>query len=187
MKALVVYGTRWGGTVDIAEKIGASLREANITVDVVNAGKNPPRVYPYDLVVVGSGIRADTWTKDALRFLEKNAQELRVKKTALFVSCQMADREEEEAREHAKKEYLVKIAEKYGLSPIAYGFFGGFMDFSKSHGLLVDIIVRVNRKNLRKNGLDISKIYDTRNWNKIEEWAHELARLATDKQQAKTV
>jgi len=99
----------------------------------------------------------------------------------------MADRKEEEAREKAKRKYLVKISEKYGLSPIAYGFFGGFMDFSKSHGLIVDIMVRVNRRNLLKNGLDIFKIYDTRDWNKIEAWAHELARVASNKQQAKAV
>jgi menaquinone-dependent protoporphyrinogen oxidase len=183
MKALVVYGTRWGGTMGVAEKIGDSLRGADYTVDVVDAKKNPPRVDPYDLVVVGSGVRADSWTKEALKFLKKNAHGLRVKKTALFVSCQMADRKEEEAREKAKRKYLVKISEKYGLSPIAYGFFGGFMDFNKSHGLLVDIIVRVNRRNLRKNGLDTSKVYDTRDWNKIEAWTHELARIASNKQQ----
>ena len=52
MKALVVYGTRWGGTVGVAEKIGGSLREAGYTVDVVDAKKHTPTVDPYDLVVV---------------------------------------------------------------------------------------------------------------------------------------
>jgi len=74
MKALVVYGTRWGGTVGVAEKIGDSLREANYTVDVVDAKKKPPRVDPYDLVVVGSGVRADSWTKEALKFLKKRSR-----------------------------------------------------------------------------------------------------------------
>jgi menaquinone-dependent protoporphyrinogen oxidase len=175
MKALVVYGTRWGGTVGVAEKIGESLREANYKVDVVDAKKNNPTIDPYHLIVVGSGIRADKWTKETLKFLKKNALSLKAKKTALFVSCQMADKEEKEAREKAKKAYLIKTAEENGLNPISYGFFGGYADFGKSHGLLVDIIVRVNRKNLLKNGLDIRKILDTRDWNKIGSWAHELA------------
>ena len=183
MKALVVYGTRWGGTVGVAEKIGDSLRKANFKVDVVDAGRNPSKADLYDLVVVGSGIRADSWTKETLQFLKKNAPILRIKKTALFVSCQMAYRKEEEAREKAKRKYLMKISEKYGLNPISYGFFGGFMDFSKSHGLLVDIMIRVNRMKLLRNGLDIRKVYDTRDWNKIEAWAHELARVASDKRQ----
>jgi menaquinone-dependent protoporphyrinogen oxidase len=181
MKALVVYGSRWGGTVGVAEKIGDSLREANYTVDVVDAKKNQPTVDPYDLVVVGSGIRADKWTNGTLKFLTKNAHALRGKKTALFVSCQMADIKEEAAREKAKRAYLFEIAEIYGVDPISYGFFGGYADFSKSHGLLVDIIVRINRKKLLKNGLDIRKIRDTRDWHRIGVWARELAISASNR------
>jgi menaquinone-dependent protoporphyrinogen oxidase len=181
MKALVVYGTRWGGTVSVAKKIGGTLKEANCTVDVVDAKTKPPTVDNYDLVVVGSGLRADKWTKETLRFLKENAHALSKKKTALFVSCLMADRETEEAQERAKRKYLLEIAEEYGLSPISYGFFGGYADFSKSHGLLVDIIIRVNRKNLLKNGLDIRKIVDTRDWNKIGAWARELVSTASSK------
>ena len=36
-------------------------------------------------------------------------------------------------------------------------------------------MVRVNRKSLRKNGLDTSKVHDTRDWNTIETWAREIA------------
>ena len=50
------------------------------------------------------------------------------------------------------------------------------MDFSRSHGLFVDVIVRVNRKSLRKNGLDTSKVRDTRDWNVIEAWARKVAK-----------
>jgi menaquinone-dependent protoporphyrinogen oxidase len=184
MKALVVYGTRWGGSEGIAKKIGAVLRQYGITVDILNA-KNAIAnaqynicIDSYKLIVVGSGIRADKWTKDTLNFIEKNVEVLKTKKIALFVSCQMADRIEEEVRNKAKTTYLEKTAEKYDLKPISLGFFGGFLDFSKSHGLLVDFIVRINRKSLRKNGLDTTRIYDTRNWESIEEWTNELA-LAT--------
>ena len=52
------------------------------------------------------------------------------------------------------------------------------MDFSYSHGLLVDILVRVNRRNLRKNGLNTAKVHDTRDWAAIEAWGHEVAKLA---------
>ena len=180
MRVLVVYGSRWGGTVGVAEKIGDALRKEAFAVDVVDARKNPMNVDAYDLVIVGSGIRADKWTKETLKFLEKNANVLRRKKTALFVSCQMADREKE-AREKAKNAYLLKISAQYGLNPVSYGFFGGFMDFKKSHGLLVDIIVRVNGRNLRKNGLDTKRVHDTRDWAKIEAWANEVADAMLEK------
>jgi len=179
MKALVVYGTRWGGTAGVAEKIGEAIGKVDFLVDVYEAKNKLPDIARYDLVVVGSGIRADRWTKPVLIFLENNAEKLRNKKTALFVSCQMADREEE-ARQRAKKEYLFKVAEKHCLKPIAFGFFGGFVDFKKSHGIVVDVMVRVNRRKLLANGLDISKVHDTRNWDCIESWAKDVARTALD-------
>ena len=141
--------------------------------------KKLPDIARYDLVVVGSGIRADTWTKPVLIFLESNAEKLRNKKTALFVSCQMVERGEE-ARQRTKKEYLLKVAEKYCLKPIAFGLFGGFVDFKKSHGIVVDVMVRVNRRKLLANGLDISKVHDTRNWDCIEARAKHVARTALE-------
>ncbi len=175
MKALVLYGSRWGGTVGVAKKIGQVLKEEGYSVDVVDAKQSPQNVDSYDLVIVGSGIRADKWTKETLNFMEKNAGYLRTKKTALFVSCQMADRNDE-AREKAKNMYLEKTAEQYGLKPVEFGFFGGFLDFSKSHGLFVDVLVRVNRNSLRKNGLDTHKVRDTRDWTFIEAWARKVAK-----------
>ncbi len=178
----MVYGTRWGGTVSIAEKIGEALEDSGFEAEVVDAKEDVPNVDAYDLVVVGSGIRADKWTKETIRFLEKNAEALRAKKTALFVSCQMADHEGE-AHKKAEQTYLKNVAERYVLHPLSFGFFGGFLDFSKSHGLLVDIIVRVNRRNLLKNGLDTSKIYDTRDWQSITAWGHEVAKKAAETQE----
>jgi menaquinone-dependent protoporphyrinogen IX oxidase len=181
MKALVIYGSRWGGTVTVAQKIASVLVDEGYTVDIFDAKKKSPDLAVYDLVIVGSGIRADKWTKETLTFLEKNAKQLKNKKTALFVSCQMADRPEKEVYDKAKNQYLEQTALHYGLQPVSYGFFGGFMDFSQSHGLLVDIMIRVNRKNLRKNGLDTQKVHDTRNWSNITFWARQTAKLAKQK------
>jgi menaquinone-dependent protoporphyrinogen IX oxidase len=178
MKALVIYGTRWGGTVNVAQKIGDALKTEGCLVDVVDAKQSSQNVDSYDLIIIGSGVRADKWTKETLNFLGKNADSLRTKKTGLFVSCHMADRSEKEVRDKAKKLYLEQTAEQYGLKPVAFGFFGGFLDFSKSHGLIVDVLIRVNGKSLRKNGLDTRKVLDTRNWAAIEAWAHETVKNA---------
>ena len=88
----------------------------------------------------------------------------------------MADGKKE-SQEKGKKLYLEKTAEQYGLKPISFGLFGGFLDFRKSHGLFVDVLVRVNRRSLRKNGLDTRKVRDTRDWNIIEDWAREVTKL----------
>jgi menaquinone-dependent protoporphyrinogen oxidase len=181
MKALVIYGSRWGGTVAVARRIGDILSEEGYSVDIVDAKNKSPNLEIYDLVIVGSGIRADKWTKETVNFLEKNAEQLKTRKTALFVSCQMADRPEKEVYDNAKNQYLKQTAQRYGLQPVSYGFFGGFMDFSHSHGLIVDIMIRVNRKSLHKNGLDTRKVHDTRNWANITSWARETAKLTKQK------
>ena len=178
MKVLVIYGSRWGGTVNVAEKIGQILKTEGCDVEVFDAKQSPRNIDSYDLVIVGSGIRADKWTKETLIFLEKNSLALKTKKTALFVSCQMADRVEPDVRDKAKNQYLEKTAEQYGLKAIGYGFFGGFLDFNHSHGLIVDVMVRVNRKSLAKNGLDTTKVRDTRDWAAIEAWAREIVKTA---------
>ena len=177
MRALVVYGTRWGGTVDIAEKIGRVLVEEGYAADVVNCKNKPKNLEKYDLFLIGSGISADKWTKEMMVFLQKNAELLRAKKTALFVSCRMADRESE--REKATGMYLEKIAEMYSLKPISLALFGAYMNFDQSHGLLVDLLIKINRKSLRRDGLDTSKIYDTRDWAIIKKWAREVSEIAS--------
>ena len=176
MKTLVLYGSRWGGTVAVAQKIGQTLSQEGFSVDIFNAKKPPTNLESYNLFIIGSGMRADKWTKETLTFMEKNSVLLQKKKIALFVSCQMADRIEPQVREEAKKQYLDDIAEIYGLKPFAYGFFGGYLDFGKSHGLIVDIMVRVNRKSLRRNGLDTTKVHDTRDWKNIESWTRAIAK-----------
>ncbi len=175
MKALVVYGTRWGGTVAVASKIGEALKKEGLDTDVADVKLSPKTLSSYDLVIVGSGIRADKWTDEITSFLEANAELLMAKKTALFVSCHMFD-SEKEARDKAKISYLDKTAEKYGLKPVGLGFFGGIMDFKQSHGLFVDILVRVNRSKLRRQGLDTAKVTDTRDWSSIEAWASQVAK-----------
>ncbi len=178
MNVLILYGTRWGGTEKVAQTIGNALKEDGNSVDIIDAKKASGNIDAYDLVVVGSGLRADKWTKETLSFLENNAATLKTKKTALFVSCSMADRKDE-GYNVGKKRYLDDTAAQYGLIPISYGYFGGLMDFSYSHGLLVDIIVRVNRRNLRKNGLNTAAVHDTRDWAAIEAWGRGLAKLAS--------
>ncbi len=180
MKALVVYGTRWGGTVEVAERIAGGLGAAGWLADSVDARDNLPSVAAYDLVVVGSGIRADEWTKETLAFLAKNSEALREKKTALFVSCSMAERTESEAREKARETYLQRVADRFGLKPVSLGFFGGYMNMKRSHGFLADLIVRVNGQNLRRHGLDTVGTTDKRDWAAIEAWTKDLVKAASN-------
>ena len=72
MKALVIYGTRYGTATEIAEEIARVLEDENVDVDLVDSRKvKDPDVSPYDLVVVGSGIKMGKWTKGSIKFSKK--------------------------------------------------------------------------------------------------------------------
>jgi menaquinone-dependent protoporphyrinogen oxidase len=176
LNVLVLYGTRWGGTEKVAQTIGKALQDEGHAVEVVDAKEAPQSIDAYDLILVGSGLRADKWTKESEAFVAKNASAFKAKKLALYVAALWLTAKTRLQRR--QETYLDDFAAKYGLAPIALGYFGGLMDFSYSHGLLVDIIVRVNRRNLRKNGLDTASVHDTRDWAAIEAWGHEVAKIA---------
>ena len=88
IKAVVLYGTRYGATADTSEIIGDVLRQEGFEVRVVNAKTDKVQsIREFELVIVGSGIRIGRWTKEPEKFLGKFQQELSKKKVALFVCC----------------------------------------------------------------------------------------------------
>ena len=58
MKTLIVYGTRYGATAGTSEEIEKVLQGEGFDVKVVNAKEEKIKdIFPYDLIVVGSGIQ----------------------------------------------------------------------------------------------------------------------------------
>ena len=118
-KALIVYGTRYGATAGTSEMIAEVLRQEGVDVKVINLKKEKVRdITGYELVIVGSGIQINRWTKASEKFLKKYQKELAKNKVALFVCCgstQPLDEEEEKSAviERARKNYLAKKAAKY--------------------------------------------------------------------------
>ena len=84
-KVLVAYGSRYGGTAEIAEEIGKVLKQEHCEVDVQSADhiSNPAR---YDAYVIGSGIYAGMWRKEAVNFVINNEKLLSDKPVWIFSS-----------------------------------------------------------------------------------------------------
>ncbi len=177
MKALIVYGTRYGSASEIAEEIGMVMGEEGIEVKVIDAHRlKDYNVSPYDMVIIGSGIKMGKWTKDSLRFLKNNKSALVDKMVALFVSCGAAN--EEKSVEMGFDKYLRKVAEENIIGkPVDMGFFGSVYDPNANHGLIYKMTVRFIRNDLEKKGMDTSKRIDLRNWEEIHAWAHGLADM----------
>lgn len=72
---LVAYGTTNGSTAEIAETIAEVLRKDGLTVDALPA-RSVPSAAAYDAVVVGGGLYAGRWHKDARRFVRRHGKAL---------------------------------------------------------------------------------------------------------------
>ncbi|MFE2064288.1 flavodoxin domain-containing protein [Streptomyces sp. NPDC059467] len=72
---LVTYGTKNGSTAHIAESIADALREKGLTVETMRAA-SVPFVDRYDAVVVGGGLYAGRWHKDARTFVRRHRADL---------------------------------------------------------------------------------------------------------------
>jgi menaquinone-dependent protoporphyrinogen IX oxidase len=114
------------------------------------------------------------WTKETKQFLKKNAPKLKKKKTACFVSCGLVLRKN--GQKKAYNNFILKVMEKHGITPMNYGTFGGLLHFTMNHGFLGNIFVNSSKKRLREIGVDIDTSYDFRNWDEIQNWTRTLAK-----------
>ena len=183
VKALIVYGTRYGATTDTSEVIADVLRQKGLEVKVVDAKKDKIRgISEFELVIVGSGIRMGNWTKEPEKFLEKFQKELSKKKIALFVCCGSSNPSTEEEKTQkladAKRKYLEDRAVEYNINPIALGFFGGIYDFNKMSWFLRKTMSGL-KSQLEEAGFKETKsgVYDLRSLDKIRNWAKEVAQM----------
>ncbi len=183
MKALLVYGTRYGATASTSAEIAKVLQSESFDVTVVNVKEEKIKdISPYDLIIVGSGMQFGRWTGEAEDFLKRFQKELSQKKVALFISTMKTVTEREGKTEELAKTRKMELDDKvakYNLQPISLGFFGGVLDFNK-----MNIITRRTlgflRPQLEKDGFKESSsgVYELRDWEEIRVWAKDLAEKA---------
>ena len=150
---LIAYGTRYGATAEVSEKIAEILRtEFRLKVDVINVEDKSIKsilLNDYENIVIGSGIKIGAWVSKAKKFLKNNFHE---KKLAIFVCSRRAG--ESDLYDYAYTTYIEKIISNYlKTKPIASEAFGG-------------------RKPLKDGSF-----YENRDWTKITNWAKELGQI----------
>ncbi|MBD9724141.1 flavodoxin domain-containing protein [Streptomyces caniscabiei] len=82
---LVAYGTTNGSTARIAETVAGTLTEEGLTAEARPA-ESVVSLLPYDAVVVGGGLYAGRWQRNARRFLRRHRRELPQRPLWLFSS-----------------------------------------------------------------------------------------------------
>lgn len=90
MRILVSYGSKRGGTAEIADIIARTLAARGFQVDLHPAAEIES-VDAYDAVVVGGALYMSRWHRDARRFVKRHTQALRARPVWLFSSGPLDD------------------------------------------------------------------------------------------------
>jgi len=186
VRALIVYGTRYGATKGTSEEIAKILREENFDVKVVNVQEEKIKdISEFGLVAVGSGIACGRWVNEAEDFLKKFRKEFENKKLALFVSSVEPISAKEGNKVEVAKMHKIDLEDrvlKYGLKPVSMGFFGGIVDFNRMGFLTRKGMEAAFKAPLQKHGFKGTApgVYDLRDWDEIRKWTKELARNARE-------
>jgi menaquinone-dependent protoporphyrinogen oxidase len=155
MHVLVAFATKHGSTAEIAEAIGAVLREAGHEVDV-RAARDVQRLSGYGAVVLGSALYAAHWQHDANRFVKRHLAALQRLPVWLFSSGPLDYSAEVDAiplTQHVAPE----------VAPI------GARDHRTFGGRLLE------QTAADAGLLATHRIGDFRNWEHIRAWAHQIA------------
>lgn len=161
-KVLVAYGTKYGATAGIAEKIGETLRQAGLEVDVAAADK-AAAPGGYDAVVLGSGVYIGAWRKDAAAYLTRYEQALAQRPVWLFSSGPIQEGDPLKAMNGwIFPKALQAVADR--IEPRSTVIFAGMLDPKK-----LNWIERWMMKTMK------APMGDFRDWAAIAAWAQGIA------------
>ena len=85
MAILICYASKYGGTQEIAERIGGKLHELGHDVEVKSADAVVD-VSGYSAFVIGSGVYSGAWLPEAADFVRRNSGTLSARPVWLFSS-----------------------------------------------------------------------------------------------------
>jgi len=170
-KVLVTYDTKYGGTAEIAEKIGQVLRQAGLPANVLPADRVSD-LPAYKAVVAGSAVYIGRWRKGAAKFLRANEQALAERPVWLFSSGPTGEGDPAELIDGWRfPGSLQPIADR--IQPRDIAVFHGVVDLEKLNFIEKWMLKNVN-----------SPTGDFRDWEAITVWAAAIAHELEEAGQA---
>ncbi|MHA1205136.1 MAG: flavodoxin domain-containing protein [Candidatus Heimdallarchaeaceae archaeon] len=180
-KVLILYGTRFGATEEVAEKLKEMFEKKEIKTDIFDLkkvkNKNLPEINNYDGVVIGTGIKMSMWVKEVKNYLNKEKEKLKQYsgKKAFFISSAFAA--QQERYDEIKKQYIIERIEKLGLEFQLIEAFGGKLDLSDNSRMgwldkkIASVVAKEHEPDMKNN------IVDFRDWKKVEKFANDFIEL----------
>jgi len=84
-KILIAYGSKYGATAEIADKIGHVLADEGFETDVLSVDK-VKNLADYKAVVIGSAVYFGGWRKEVKKFIKNNETGLAERPVWIFCS-----------------------------------------------------------------------------------------------------
>ncbi len=166
-RVLVAYASKYGATAEIAERIGAVLRQAGLAVDVLPADRAGDPA-SYQAVVLGSALYVGRWRKEAARFLETNAAALAERPLWLFSSGPTGEGSLETLMQGWRAPAgLEAVFER--VKPRDHAIFHGAMDAARMSTLERWLIKKIK-----------APLGDFRDWEAIPAWAAGIAQAIAE-------
>jgi menaquinone-dependent protoporphyrinogen oxidase len=167
-KILIAYASRTGTTAGVADRIGKTLSDLGINVDIRRM-QDINDLSSYRAVVAGSAIQAGKWLPEAMEFIEKNQQSLAQKPFAAFLVCMTI------AMPKAA-EYRTTVATWFNpvrslVKPVSEGLFAGALNISQIPSFSERLKFRLSVM------FGVWKEGDHRDWKAINDWAKSLVPL----------
>ncbi len=161
-RVLVAYGSKHGATRGIAERIGEVLRAAGLQADVMPADRAID-LSPYRAIVLGSGVYAGSWVKEAAALLQAKEAELAQRPVWLFSDGPTGEGDPVELMKGWRfPQALQPVADR--IKPRDIAFFHGMIDL-QTMSLPEKLIVKALK----------APVGDYRNWDAITAWAEGIA------------
>ncbi len=161
---LVAYATRYGSTREVADAVGARLRELGFDVEVRPAGK-VRSLDGYGVVVLGAPFYIGSMLKEAREFLDLHKNGLAQVPVAIFALGPTAADDNVKA---ARAQLDGALAKMPWLRPAAAEMFVGKYDPARLH--LADKLLAA----LPASPLHGMTARDDRDWGAIKAWAGAL-------------
>lgn len=162
-RVLVAYGSKRGGTREIAEKIAEVLLGEGVDAELADAG-DVRSVDSYDAAIIGGALYMNRWQRDARNLLVHHAQALRTRPVWLFSSGPLDFSADDKLMPPTAQ--VAGLMERVGAR--GHVMFGGRLE-PDAKGFVASAMAK-------------SHAGDWREWHRVQTWAKDVARELLDEE-----
>lgn len=168
---LVLYGSTYGQTQRVAERIAKVLREAGHSADLLWAARLPEELelYDYEAVVIAASVLLGQHQRYVREFARRHAEQLNAMPSAFVSVCGAASGDPPRAQSYIDRFLL----ETGWWRPTVTRSFTGAVAYTRYNPLLRWWLKGISRK----QGLptDTSRDWDFTEWDQVERFARQFA------------